>query len=477
MAYYLIFDQGGQSTRALVFDSRGNVVAESRAAIATSRGEGGVVEQDTTELEKSFTVIINEIAAALGDDIEKICSAGIVTQRSSLVCWNRVTRQALTPVIGWQDVRAKDQPELLSLDAVAVAAITGLRPSPHYGASKIRWCLQNLEQVKSALDSDELVCGPLASYVLFFLTAGRVVAVDPANGSRTLLWNCNSGQWDPFLLEHFQIAEKILPPLQPIKSRFGDVEIGGHSVPVCLLNGDQCAAFFGRGELEPGVVAVNAGTGAFIATLWPEDQPAPEGLLKTLVFDDGVSRQFVAEGTVNGAASALKWAAGSIEKNTLKDIDHWCREVCDPPLFLNGIGGLAAPFWVPDFESAFITEGGDEPELPARMVAVLESIVFLLIENLHRLQQSLKCNSIVLGGGLAESEAFCRKLASLSGLPVFHPAETELTARGAAFLLADKPGDWQQQEGVGYQPEPDKSLSMRYSRWQQALEARLDHQS
>lgn len=149
--YYLIVDQGGHNTRALVFNAAGEAVADARCDVATQCPADGFVEQDPAEMVTSLRTVCDGIARQLGNDVSKIVSAALVTQRSSLVCWDKTSGEALTPVLSWQDVRAEDSQELAALEAEELTITTGLRPSPHYGASKIRWCLDNVPEVQQAL--------------------------------------------------------------------------------------------------------------------------------------------------------------------------------------------------------------------------------------------------------------------------------------------------------------------------------------
>ncbi|WP_461482710.1 FGGY family carbohydrate kinase, partial [Porticoccus sp.] len=399
----------------------------------------------------------------------KLKAAALVTQRSSLVCWDRHSGEPLSPLLSWQDTRAADLLARLALDDEEVAARTGLRPNAHYGASKLRWCLDNLPAVSEALAGQRLACGPLASYLLFALTREQGFAIDPGNAQRTMLLNLGSGSWDERLLAQFDIPQQVLPPVQPSASEFGTLAVADVSVPVRLVNGDQNAAFFGAGPLHGERVYINAGTGAFIAAPWPEAQSAPPGLLKTLVYQSPKKRWFVAEGTVNGAASALALQATElgVEDYSLH-LEHWCRSVVDIPLFLNGVGGLGAPYWRSDFASGW---RHFDPETPqGAMVAVLESIVFLLMVNLQRLRDSGgPLSEIVVSGGLSELQGFCQRLADLSGLPVFRNPEPEATARGAAFLLADQPGGWQAGDFEYFSPQPNTELEARFKHWQVAM--------
>lgn len=462
---FLVIDQGGLSSRILVFDSSGHQRLLLRRTVQTDYPGPGWVEQDPLELVGSIRSLLDELPGHLGDDLRYLHAAALVTQRSSLVCWDRHSGEPLSPVLSWLDTRAADQLAGLQLDHLSVAERTGLRPNAHYGASKMRWCLEKIPAVGKALDDGRLACGPLASYLLFALTEEHQFAVDPGNAQRTLLMNIHSGLWDQELLAAFDIPEWILPSIQPSASDFGDLAIGQKVVPVQLVNGDQNAAFFGAGKLHGERIHINAGTGAFIAAPWPDKQPPPPGLLKTLVYQRGEQWAFVAEGTVNGAASALEQVSAELGLVDYQpELDQWCRSETDIPLYLNGVGGLGAPYWQSDFRSHFLHRDEQNPQ--AAMVAVVESIVFLLMVNLLRLRDAGgPFSEVLIGGGLSASDGFCQRLADLSGLPVFRSEEVEATARGAVFLLAGQPEDWPEPDVQYFFPEVNTELQVRFKHW------------
>jgi glycerol kinase len=463
---YLVIDQGGQSSRALVFDAQGTTTLLLRRAVATRYIVGNRVEQVPTDVVNSIRELLEDVADRLGPDLQRLQSAALVTQRSSLVCWHRQTGEPLSPVISWQDTRAAAYLADIKLDPATMADLTGLRPNAHYGASKLRWCMEHIPAVSEAMSTDQLLCGPLASYLLSAITREHSVAVDPGNAQRTLLWNIYHGDWDETLLRQFAISRRVLPPVCFTQSDFGDLSLGGKAVPLALMNGDQNAAFFAIGPLQSDRLYINAGTGAFIAMPWPADDPAPPGLLKTLVYQSARQRLFVAEGTVNGAASALdSISAGLGVEDYPRFLGEWCQTERDVPLFLNGVGGLGAPWWQSDFQSRFIGEG----TAAGKLVAVLESVVFMLMVNLTRLREDRDpVVEIVVGGGLSMIDGFCQRLADLSGLIVLRSGETESTARGAAFLLAGQPGDWPS-AFEQFKPQPDGAIKQRYTDWLKAM--------
>jgi len=467
----LALDQGGSSSRAIAFDATGAAVASASVPVAERREGPDRVEQDPEELVRSLRSAAAECARGAGG-ARTIACAGLATQRSSVVCWDRETGDALSPVLSWQDRRASAWLEHFGGEARAIHRETGLFLSPHYGASKLRWCLDHLEPVRRALAVGRLAMGPLASFLAFRLLEGRPFVADPANASRTLLWSIRSRDFDPGLLALFGIHRDVLPRCVPTRGGIGELEIEGLRVPFRVLTGDQSAALFASGTPRADTAYWNVGTGAFVQRACeraPEDLPR---LLASLAFDDGEAATFVVEGTINGAGSALHSVAAELGLGDVEgEVEQMLRESADPPLFLNGVSGLAAPFWVPDFESRFVGEGSPREKI----AAVLESVAFLARAILEEMELALPPPArIRASGGLARVDGLCARLASLSGLPVDRANEPEATARGLAWLLSGAKESWPVRGGAErFAPVADPLLRARYDRWREEMERAL----
>jgi glycerol kinase len=470
---YLALDQGGHASRALVFDAHGVAQARSLREVQVHHPQTDWVEQDPDDLVTSLLDATRDVLQELGARSAQIVSAGLATQRSSIVCWDRVTGQALSPVISWQDRRAHAWLARFAPHAEAIHASTGLMLSAHYGASKLRWCLDHLPAVAQAESDGRLAFGPLASFLIFRLSVEHTLAADPANAARTLLWNIKSLDWDEGLLHLFGIPAAAMPPCVPTRYHFGHLEAEGLRIPLTIVNGDQSAALFAYGAPHANSAYINMGTGAFVQRTsgdYPGHQPR---LLTGIVLRDDDEKTYVLEGTVNGAGAALQWIEEDLGLEDLEQqLPVWlAQDGVEPPLFLNGISGLGAPYWVADFESTFSAEA--EPWQMA--VAVAESIVFLLQANLDLFQKlASPLEQIIASGGLTWYEGLCQRISDLSGLPLYRPAEFEATARGTAWLLAGKPKDWPEPEfGVWFKPRANPVLRARYQRWRAAMDAAL----
>ncbi|GMU74814.1 MAG: glycerol kinase [Gammaproteobacteria bacterium] len=469
---FLALDQGGHASRAMLFDAAGAVLDEARVAIGTQRSaDGEVVEHDAAELIGSLRAAIAAVGSRATAAGRRIVAAGLATQRSSMACWSRNSAAALAPVISWQDRRNAAWLAGLEPHRDWIRERTGLVLSPHYGASKMRWCLEQLPAVRAAAAAGELLMGPLASYIASSLTRERQALADPANASRTQLWDPRQGDWSDELLALFDVPRSLLPRCVTSRYDFGTLDVAGFAVPLQVVTGDQSAVPFAFGPLDASAAYVNAGTGAFAQRSIRGRLPPAPRLLASVVWSDAQGVDYMLEGTVNGAGSALAWLAereGS-DPEALLALAAARSSRSEPPLFLNAVSGLGAPFWVGHLESRFIGDG----DVADRALAVLESIVFLLVENLDELRRhGPPLARIVLTGGLAASELFCRRLADLAGLPVWRSDDPEATARGLAWLTAGGQGRWPA-AGTRFTPQADAALAARHARWREALQAAL----
>lgn len=432
--------------------------------MGTRREGADRVEHDAEELIDSLERVIGEVCARAQSTGSSVLRAGLATQRSSMVCWDRVSGQALSPVISWQDRRNAAWLEQLCPRADAIRERTGLVLNPHYGASKMRWCLDHLPAVRAAAVAGTLAMGPLASFILFRLLPGRPLVADPANASRTQLWDPRRGDWSDELLALFGVSRGHLPRCVTSRFDYGALDTPAGGVPLIVATGDQSAVPFAFGPLDTQVAYVNAGTGAFVQRAVRGHLPQAPLLLESVVWSDGSGTDYMLEGTVNGAGSALEWFAS----REGVDLDAALRAAgsAQPaalPLFLNGVAGLGSPFWLSDFESRFIGAGSVE----ARLIAVLESIVFLIQVNLVELApHGPPFSRLVLTGGISANDGFCRRLASLAGIPVWRSREPEATARGLAWLVAGSPSGWTPAAGDDFAPQPDAALAARFRQWQ-----------
>lgn len=462
---YLCIDQGGHASRALVFKENGQVVASAEAPINTLRPQPQWVEHDAEALLESVRSVIHEVCTRLGSGATRLLTAGLATQRSSIVCWDSISGKPLSTVISWQDTRNAEWLAELNLDEKSIREQTGLFASPHYGASKLRWCLDHISDVQRAEREGRLACGPLASFLVFRLTQERSYLCDPCNAARTLLWDLRSKDWSPTLAKTFGLGSVNLPSSVPNRYAYGTLAITEAEIPLTVVTGDQSAAPFAFGQPDPGTIFINVGTGAFLQQLAVNGKYGNEKLLSSIAWWDQSGIYFTQEGTVNGAGAAISRMAQVLnftEETIFEYIEQWLGMSDTRPLFLNGIAGLGSPYWISDFDSRFVGTGSSEE----KMAAVVESVIFLILRNLVEMQSCQNsARQVIITGGLAAIDGLCQSIADLSGLQIARSEIQEATARGLAFLLASKPSSWGKGEFEFFYPKVNTQLHDRYESW------------
>ncbi len=464
----LVIDQGTHASRALLFALNGDALYESRCKIALRRHAPHQVEQDAQEILDSIQRVTRKCLDYVSAHGLSVVCAGLATQRSTVVAWDRETGQALYPALSWQDTRAQAIVNDLWPRAEHFKRITGLPISPHYGASKLNWLLNNVSEVIRAADNGCLAMGPLSSFLLFHLVREQPCVVDHGNAARTLLWNLSNRCWDPQLLQSFQINPVWLPETRPIRDDYGCLWNTG--IPITAVNGDQAAALYGYGPIPPQSAVVNIGTGAFVV-FDTRDKPTFHSKLLTGITDsDAHTGAYCLEGTVNGAGAALRWAREAWGPDVTAcaawdDVQH-------PPVVLNSVGGLGSPWWFADPRSGlhFDTTEVDRYDTKDRIASIMESIVFMISANLNEIQAcGLDVKHLRVGGGLSRDATLCQRLSDLMGLQTSRATGPEITARGMGWQAAGYPQQFQALECELFEPRQDRHLEARFQRSMQML--------
>ena len=470
---YLCLDQGGHASRAIVFDGKGRMHAQAFRRIDTLR-RGDRVEHDPEQLVKSLHLATEDAVTELGSSASRLVAAGLACQRSSIVCWERDSGIALSPVISWQDTRASDWLDDFMNEQDCVHAITGLVISPHYGVSKLRWCLDHLPAVREALDHGNLVAGPLASFLVSRLSDRSPLLADPANASRTLLYDRRTADWSEELLTLFDVPGECLPEAVPSRYDWGNLCLENLRLPITVVTGDQSAAFFAFGQPDAATIYANLGTGAFMQQPTGDPEPEPGRLLVSTVYRDQKTSSNVIEATVNGAGSAINKMATELnigEDSVRENAGAWLRSFSAELVFINAIAGLGSPWWLPNVQSRFA--GADEAAASdtEKMAAVFESIAFLVAVNLEAMVTILgRPARILVTGGLGSVDPLLQRIANLAGVAVERAENIEATAKGLAYLLAGLPDSWPRaQVNTSFSPQTDADLLSRYQLWRELM--------
>lgn len=458
----LALDVGTLTVRASAYDFAGNAVAFADEPIALNQLSSSKIEQYPLEINTAVHHVMQQVLTNPVVQQRGIACAGLASQRSSIVAWNRVSGEPLTPVLSWQDRRAAEYLVPLASKGVAIKKKSGLFLSPHYGASKLRWMLDNCPELERPLQNQELIFGPLAAYIITNLVEGQPCIVDHVNASRTQLMDLQKREWSSELLREFGIARELLPDCQPTQSFFGNIR--GTEIPLTAVNGDQNAAIHGPGKLDDGTLIVNVGTGAFVLLSTGVHLMHHPSLLASIANSSDAHVTYLLEGTVNGAGAAIKWAADQWgEPDLTANLERWLHEVATPPIFINTIGGLGSPFWRSEQNPHFLGEGSHEE----MAVAIIESILFLIAINLEAMSntgQSVK--RIRITGGLSALDGLCQRLANLTQRVVLRPKVKQATSQGIAWLAANLTQGWNDlRDGAHvdyFLPKDGRSLKTRY---------------
>lgn len=486
---YLALDQGGHGTRAAVYNHKGEKVASASVDCHTRRPRPDVVEQDSNDILDSFYQCLAQVTNALGEArTQAVCAAGLACQGSTLLCWHRQTGHPLSAVISWQDCRAADWLQQLAatapppLAAATLHRYTGLRLSPHYGASKMHWCLQHLPNVKAAAEQGQLVMGPLASFVLQQLTDNPEPQVDISHAQRTLLLSLHTGEWHRPLCQTFGIDTRWLPHCRPNRYTFGTLylergTLERHPVPVTTCLRDQGASLFAHGPPDCHSAYINLGTGAFLQRLI-ETSPkgvlpiAPHGLLLSPLWLDQDRQWYSWEGTVNGAGAAVPWLQQHLGfKLSPTRIQQALQRASQAPTgrpryFINGCAGLGSPYWRSDVTPSF----SDGLTADEKISAWIESLIFLLHTNLKLMETATPLRQIRISGGFSNLDHLCQGLADITGLSVYRASDTDSTLQGVASLCADLPENWVREPADDvFTPCHNQELTNRHYHWQKVM--------
>jgi glycerol kinase len=450
--HVLAIDQGTTGSTALLLDRRGHVRARGYAELPQHFPRPGWVEHDPLEMWASVARAVRAALRAGGADGRGLAAIGITNQRETAVLWDRRSGRPVARAIVWQDRRTADRCAALRRAGLLpeVRRRTGLVLDPYFSATKVEWLLRHHRGLAARARRGAVAFGTVDSWLLWNLTGGAVHATDPTNASRTLLFGLRSRRWDDAMLARFGVPRAMLPEVMPSSGRFG-VTRGARflpdGIPIAGIAGDQQAALFGQGCVEPGASKNTYGTGCFLL-LHTGSKPVASraGLLTTVACGPRGEPAYALEGSVFIAGAAIQWlrdGLGAIAK--AGDSEALARSVPDAggvtlvPAFV----GLGAPHWRPDVRGAVfgLTRGTTRAHL---VRAALESIALQsrdLVEAMEK-DAGRRVRALRVDGGAAANDLLMQIQADLLGVPVVRPRVVETTALGAGLLAGLAEGLW-----------------------------------
>ena len=447
MTYLLALDQGTSSSRSIVFDAQGRIVAMAQEELTQFYPQPGWVEHDPLEIWRTQLATARDVLAKAGISAQQVHAIGITNQRETTVVWNRKTGQPIHKAIVWQDRRA--EPACVALRergmAEPIRKKTGLLVDAYFSGTKLQWILDNVPDARAQAAHGELAFGTVDSWLLWQLTNGRVHATDVSNAARTMLFNVHSNIWDPELLQALNIPEGLMPQVLPSAAHFGEIEPGllGHSISVGGMAGDQQSALFGQACFSAGMAKNTYGTGCFMLMhTGTQFHTSTNGLITTSAAQPGTRPEFALEGSVFVGGAVVQWlrdGLGAIRSSA--EVQALAQSVPDSGgvMLVPAFTGLGAPYWNPEARGTMtgLTRGSTLAHI-AR--AALESIAFqsaALLQAMARDAQQAGAAAVTelrVDGGACVNDLLMQFQADLLGISVLRPRVTETTALGAAYL-------------------------------------------
>ena len=447
MTYLLALDQGTSSSRSIVFDEHGNIVAQAQQELPQIYPQPGWVEHDPMQIWRGQLATAREALAKAGLKASDIRSIGITNQRETTLVWNRKTGQPIHHAIVWQDRRGEPLCAQLREQGHAplIQSRTGLLIDSYFSATKIKWLLDTVPDAREQAQRGELAFGTVDSWLLWQLTGGKLHATDVSNASRTMLFDIHRNEWDAQLLALLEVPASMLPTVLPSSAQYGSTEASLLGAPIAIggVAGDQQSALFGQACFKAGMAKNTYGTGCFLLMHTGERfQTSANGLLTTSAAQTGASPEFALEGSVFVGGAVVQWLRDGL--NAIKgsaEVQGLAESVPDSGgvMLVPAFTGLGAPYWKPDARGTItgLTRGTTVAHI-AR--AALESIAYQSAALLLAMSRDATAaggapvSELRVDGGACVNDLLMQFQADLLGIPVVRPAVTETTALGAAYL-------------------------------------------
>ncbi len=489
MTYLLALDQGTSSSRSIVFDPRGRIVAQAQRELPQIYPQPGWVEHDPREIWRTQLTTAQDALRQAGISARQVRALGITNQRETTVLWNRKTGAPLHHAIVWQDRRA--EPACAQLreqgHGAAIQAKTGLLVDAYFSATKLQWLLDNVPGARAQAERGELAFGTVDSWLIWHLTGGRRHVTDVSNASRTMLFNVHSNQWDDELLQLLRIPRALLPEVLPSSGDFGRTDAGllGGQIAIGGVAGDQQSALFGQACFSAGMAKNTYGTGCFMLMhTGAQFQDSRNGLITTSAAQPTATPQYALEGSVFVGGAVVQWLRDGLQAiRASSEVQQLAQSVPDSGgvMMVPAFTGLGAPYWQPDARGTItgLTRGSTLAHI-AR--AALESIAYQSAALLSAMSRDAVAaggtpvSELRVDGGACVNDLLMQFQADLLGIPVVRPAVVETTALGAAYLAGLASGIYAGQDELAALWQAERRFMPTLAREQaQALMARWEH--
>ncbi len=490
--YVLALDQGTTSSRAIIFDKKGNIVGKAQNEFEQIYPQAGWVEHDPLAILYSQFQAVSSCILSSGVNPCDIAGIGITNQRETTILWDRQTGKPVYNAIVWQCRRTAELCEELKAQGLEdyIKEKTGLLIDAYFSATKIKWILDNVAGARELAEQGRLLFGTVETWIIWNLTGGSVHVTDYSNASRTMLFDVDKLCWDEYLCEKLGIPMSILPEPAPSSKIYGRVAKGIlgleflEGIPICGAVGDQPAALFGQCCFEPGQAKNTYGTGCFLLMNTGEKRvKSKNNLLTGVAWGIGNKVEYAIEGSAFNAGSVIKWLRDEVH---LIDNARRCDELAESVPDANGIyfvpafTGLGAPYWDMYARGCIVglTRGVNRAHI-AR--SVLEAITYQMTDLLEAMKSDsgIDFTELRVDGGASVSDIMLQIQADMIRCSVNRPKTVETTALGAAYLAGLAVGFWKDKEEIQNNRAvervftPQMSQERRdelYSGWKKAVE-------
>ncbi|MGZ4160407.1 MAG: glycerol kinase GlpK [Neobacillus sp.] len=488
--YILSLDQGTTSSRAILFNKKGEIVQVAQQEFKQFFPKPGWVEHNANEIWGSILAVMASCLAEANVKPEQVAGIGITNQRETAVVWDKETGQPIYHAIVWQsrqtveiceDLKAKGYDQLFRDK-------TGLLIDAYFSGTKVKWILDNVEGAREKAERGELLFGTIDTWLIWKLSGGKAHVTDYSNASRTLMYNIYDLKWDEELLDILSVPASMLPEVRPsseIYSETVDYHFFGCNVPISGVAGDQQAALFGQACYEKGMAKNTYGTGCFMLMNTGEKAVKSEhGLLTTIAWGINGKVEYALEGSIFVAGSAIQWLRDGLRMfNNAADSENYAASVSSTegvyvvPAFV----GLGTPYWDSDVRgSVFGLTRGTTKEHFVR--ATLESLAYQTKDVLTSMEadSGISLKSLRVDGGAVANNFLMQFQSDVLNVSVERPEIKETTALGAAYLAGLAVGYWESQEEIATQWNmeqaftPDMVEADRenlYTGWKKAVKA------
>jgi glycerol kinase len=491
--YILSLDQGTTSSRAILFNKKGEIVNVAQKEFKQHFPKSGWVEHDAQEIWSSILSVMAQVLSSASElsakDIEAI---GITNQRETTVVWDKNTGKPIYNAIVWQSRQTAGIVKELKDQGYEdmVRNKTGLLIDAYFSGTKVKWILDNVDGAREKAENGDLLFGTIDSWLIWKLSGGEAHVTDYTNASRTMMYNIYDLKWDEELLEMLNVPKSMLPEVRPsseVYAKTVDYHFFGQNVPIAGVAGDQQAALFGQACYDKGMAKNTYGTGCFMLMNTGEKAVKSEnGLLTTIAWGVDGKVEYALEGSIFVAGSAIQWLRDGLRMfNEAPESERYAERVesTDGVYMVPAFVGLGTPYWDSDVKGAVfgLTRGTSKEQF---IRATLESLAYQTRDVLDAMtaDSGIDLKTLRVDGGVVNNNFLMQFQSDIIGVPVERPTVSETTALGAAYLAGLATGYWKDKEEIKKQWMIDKTFDPKmkeeereelYGGWKKAVNATM----